>query len=90
MAVEVVEKGRDVTAIRFEVRVVEETTTTTHEVTVKLKDMARLARKEETPTGFVKRVFEFLLAREPKESIMRRFDISVISTYFPEFEQAMK
>ena len=29
--------------------------------------------------------FEFLLAHEPKESILREFDIEVISRYFPEY-----
>ena len=28
----------------------------------------------------------FLLEREPKESILRSFDVSQIATYFPEFE----
>jgi hypothetical protein len=30
-----------------------------------------------------------LLDREPKESILRRFDVTVISRYFPEFEQEL-
>ena len=34
--------------------------------------------------------FEFLLDREPKESILRRFELPVIARYFPEYEQAMK
>lgn len=29
--------------------------------------------------------FRFLLDREPKESILSRFDLGVIGTYFPEF-----
>jgi len=36
---------------------------------------------------YVKKSFEFLLEREPKESILRQFDITKISYYFPEFEQ---
>lgn len=31
--------------------------------------------------------FEFLLAREPKESILGRFDVTVIDRYFPEFRE---
>ena len=31
--------------------------------------------------------FAFLLEREPKESILRSFDVSVIGGYFPEFER---
>lgn len=30
--------------------------------------------------------FRFLLDREPKESILRRFDLPVIARYFPEYE----
>jgi len=30
----------------------------------------------------------FLLDREPKESILGAFDISVIRRYFPEFDEA--
>ena len=33
--------------------------------------------------------FRFLLDREPKESILRRFDVAVISRYFPEFEREL-
>jgi len=34
----------------------------------------------------VRRSFEFLLEREPKESILSEFDITVISRYFPGYE----
>jgi hypothetical protein len=30
-----------------------------------------------------------LLDREPKESILRRFDVTAISRYFPEFGREM-
>jgi hypothetical protein len=33
--------------------------------------------------------FRFLLDREPKESILARFDVTAISRYFPEFEGEM-
>ena len=33
--------------------------------------------------------FRFLLDREPKESILRNFDIAVISRYFPEYESEL-
>jgi hypothetical protein len=38
----------------------------------------------------VRRSFEFLLEREPKESILTRLDLSVISRYFPEYEREIK
>jgi len=34
----------------------------------------------------VRACFEFLLAREAKDSILGSFDLSVIGRYFPEFE----
>lgn len=37
----------------------------------------------------VSRSFEFLLEREPATSILRRFDLSVIQRYFPEYDHAM-
>jgi hypothetical protein len=33
--------------------------------------------------------FRFLLDREPKESILGRFDVTAISRYFPEFEREL-
>ncbi len=38
----------------------------------------------------VRRSFEFLLEREPKESILARFDLSAIARYFPEYEREIK
>ena len=42
------------------------------------------------PVELVHRAFEFLMARERKESILRKFDLTVIGQYFAEFEQTMK
>ena len=39
------------------------------------------------PEEFVSRCFDFLLEREPKESILARFDVRDIGRYFPEFER---
>lgn len=35
----------------------------------------------------VKLAFEFLLKREPKEAILRSFDMTIIKKYFPEFDK---
>lgn len=37
----------------------------------------------------VRASFEFLLEREPPESILQAFEITVISRYFPEYAEAM-
>jgi hypothetical protein len=71
----------------FEVVVAEEGGRSTHTVTLDPSDFDRLHRGDETPEQFVERCFAFLLEREPKESILGSFDVSVISRYFPEFEK---
>jgi hypothetical protein len=38
----------------------------------------------------IKKSFEFLLEREPKESILYRFNLRVINQYFPEFEEEIR
>jgi hypothetical protein len=74
----------------FRVRVIEAGSETFHDVTVSPNDYARLTGGKGELEEFVRRSFEFLLEREPKESILKRFDLSVISRYFPEFERAIK
>ena len=38
----------------------------------------------------IKKSFEFLLEREPKESILSRFNLRIINQYFPEFEEGIR
>ena len=73
-------------ASRFRVRVIEAGSESTHQVTLSPKDKARLAGQVVEPEELIRKSFEFLLEHEPKESILSRFDLSVISRYFPEFE----
>jgi hypothetical protein len=77
-------------ASRFRVRVIETGTETTHQVTLDPKDSKRLAGDGVEPEILIQKSFEFLLEREPKESILSRFDLSVISRYFPEYEREIK
>ena len=59
-----------------------------HSVTLTRADFQRLTDGGgETPQGLVRRSFEFLLAREPKESILASFALPEIGRYFPEFER---
>ena len=60
---------------------------TAHVVSVSAADLARLAPGAPDPGDLVRRSFAFLLAREPRESILGRFDLSVIGRYFPEYER---
>lgn len=52
-------------------------------------DLATLGQPGESPEEFVIRCFEFLLDREPKESILRIFNANEISRYFPDFAEQM-
>jgi hypothetical protein len=63
---------------------------TTHDVSVSAGDLARLAPGAPDPVDLVRRSFDFLLAREPKTSILRRFELSVIGRYFPEWEREIR
>jgi hypothetical protein len=73
----------------FEVIVREGTTETRHHVTMSDAVRARLAAGKHAPERCVEAAFRFLLDREPKESILARFDVTVISRYFPEFEREL-
>ena len=37
----------------------------------------------------IRKSFQFLLQREHKESILSKFNLKVIKSYFPEFEKAI-
>ncbi|MAT83289.1 MAG: hypothetical protein CMD39_03270 [Gammaproteobacteria bacterium] len=71
--------------LSFEVRVTAGGGETRHDVTLSRRDAERLGGGV-APDRLIDAAFRFLLDREPKESILRRFDVSVISRYFPEFD----
>jgi hypothetical protein len=73
----------------FDVVVAEGTGETRHHVTMSREMCARLTAGKHTPERCLEAAFRFLLDREPKESILRRFDVTEISRYFPEFEREM-
>jgi hypothetical protein len=72
------------------VRIVDEQSATEHTVNVSGGDLERLDPGASDPTELVRRSFEFLLEREPKESILRSFDLPVIGRYFPDFERSIR
>jgi hypothetical protein len=79
--------GSDV--LEFDVVVREGPGETRHRVTMARGTYERLTGHRHTPAQCLEAAFRFLLDREPKESILRRFDVAVISRYFPEFEQTL-
>jgi hypothetical protein len=81
----VIQTGTDL----FTVNVTDSTGTTVHKVRVSAVDLRRLAPDVE-PAVLVEESFRFLLEREPKEAILRTFDLPVIGRYFPEYEEEIR
>jgi hypothetical protein len=75
---------------KFRVRVTEAGGETSHDVTVSPKDYTRLTTGKVEAAELVRQSFEFLLEHEPKESILTRFDLSLINRYFPQYESEIK
>jgi hypothetical protein len=73
----------------FEVVVREGEGETRHHVTMSPEMSDRLTAGKYTPERCLEAAFRFLLDREPKESILGRFDMTVVSQYFPEFEREL-
>ena len=73
----------------FEVVVREGRGETRHHATMSREMSERLTAGKHTSERYLEASFRFLLDREPKESILRRFDVTAISRYFPEFEREM-
>jgi hypothetical protein len=59
-----------------------------HRVTVSRATLQELA-PQHTAEACVHAAFRFLLDREPKESILGTFDLTVISRYFPDFDDVL-
>jgi hypothetical protein len=73
----------------FEVVVREGGGETRHHVTMSQEMCNRLTMGKHTPERCLEAAFRFLLDREPKESILGHFDVTVISHYFPEFDREL-
>lgn len=63
---------------------------TRHQVTVSQDALASLAAGHYDPEELVRASFEFLLARESRESILRSFELPVIERYFPGYEAEIR
>lgn len=75
---------------QFRVRVTDAGSETSHLVTVKPEDYLRLTGGKVDAAELVRRSFEFLLENEPKESILRQFDLTVIAKYFPDYDREIR
>jgi hypothetical protein len=69
------------------VRVVDPGSSTDHEVLVDEIDLPPALDGADTPDveRLVAATFDFLLEREPKGSILRRFDLAVVRRYYPDY-----
>ena len=65
--------------LEFEIMVRVGNGQTRHHVTMARDTCERLTAGTHTPERCIEAAFQFLLDREPKESILRRFDVTVIS-----------
>jgi hypothetical protein len=75
---------------KYRVMVSEGRSETRHTVTLAPDYFEKLAAGKTTPEELIRRSFEFLLEREPKESILGSFDLRVIGRYFPEYEREIR
>ncbi len=59
-------------------------------VTVDKKYYEHLTGGTVSPEVLVEKSFVFLVEREPKEAILREFNLFYIARYFPEYEEEIK
>lgn len=84
-----VKQTNEADPLAFTVTVTEGADETSHQVTLPQADYQKLTGGKVSAAACVQVAFEFLLEREPKEAILKRFDITVISQYFPDFEHKL-
>ncbi len=70
----------------FSVEVTKGGGSSSHTVTLTDDYYQKLTEGKVDKERLIEKSFEFLLERESKESILSRFELPVISRYFPEYE----
>ena len=73
----------------FRVEVSEGESRTTHRVSAR-RDLQLRYGGEAPAERLIEESFRFLLEREPKESILQAFELSVIEQYFPEYADQIR
>lgn len=74
---------------RCDVRVGEDADATDHILILDHDALRELAPGGASPEDLVAESFRFLLEREPREAIMRSFELPVISRYFADYGEAI-
>jgi hypothetical protein len=88
--IKVEKRSEEKETISFTVHVTEGDAQTVHIVEVNRPYYQKLTDARITAEELVEKSFMFLLKREPKEAILRRFNLTKISYYFPEYEKEIK
>jgi len=73
----------------YEVKVYDNGRRHAYDVTLSWPDYDLWSRGRVAPQEVVQKAFEFLLEREPADSIMAKFDCSVIRRYFPDVDKVL-
>ncbi len=69
----------------FQVEVTDDAGTSVHRVVVPAGYLGDLGLEDATMSDVVHESFRFLLEREPRDAILREFELPVIARYFPEY-----
>lgn len=64
--------------------------TTQHQVSLDIQYYHHLTQERITPEQLIHHSFKFLRRREPNTSILNAFNLKVIQTYFPDYEQTIQ
>lgn len=76
-------------AWRYQVKVFDKGRSYDYDVTLSWSDYDHWSHGRVPPSKVVQRAFEFLLEREGPQSILSRFDCSVMRRYFPEVDKEL-
>ena len=74
----------------FQVLITDGENTTSHRVTMKTDDYARISGDPAEPTEIVRRAIELLLAREHPKPIPQECDLTILAQYLAHFARAQK
>tara|TARA_Y100000310_G_C20668737_1_gene809081 strand:- start:2383 stop:2649 length:267 start_codon:yes stop_codon:yes gene_type:complete len=74
----------------FSVKIIEKNGSTGHVVSLDEEYYHELVEGKISKEELIKKSFEFLLEREPKESILSKFNLKIISSYFPKYVNTVR
>ena len=74
----------------YEVVIREGSSSTTHTVSLTSETRDQLGVSDVDGARLVEESFRFLLERESKESILARFELTVIARYFPQYPEEIR